>query len=160
MERVSLSLPREVLTGLDEWSRRRGFESRSQAVASLIRQGLLEERQEDPEAIMAGSVTLFFRQDKPGLLEELAQLKREYLDEVISTLQVQLAGQHLMEVLLVQGPVRRLQEFADHLVTLKGIKTGRLILTSELIPPLHPLPPSPGRMATKINPIKMKRHGT
>lgn len=140
VERVSLSLPRDVVAGLDEWSGKRGFDSRSQAVASIIRLGLLEDKQEDVDAVMAGSITLFFKQDRPGLLEDLARLKREYIDEVIGSLQVQLADAHLMEVLLVQGPVKTLRAFTDDLVTCKGVKAGSLNLTSELIPPLHPLP--------------------
>jgi CopG family transcriptional regulator, nickel-responsive regulator len=140
VERVSLSLPGEVLAGLDEWSERRGFDSRSQAVASMIRLGLLEDKQDDADAVMAGSITLFFRQDRAGLLEELARLKRVYIDEVIGSLQVQLADAHLMEVLLVQGPVKRLRAFTNDMVTCKGVKAGSLNLTSELIPPLHPLP--------------------
>lgn len=140
IERVSLTLPADVLSGVDDLARRRGFESRSQAVASLLRASLLEDRQQDADAVMCGSITLFFRQSRPGILEELAALKRKYLDEVIGTLQVQLDRGHLMEVLLVQGPVRRLRAFTNELVARKGVKAGSLNLTSELIPPLHPLP--------------------
>ncbi len=141
VERVSLSLPREVLAGLDEWADRRGFESRSQAVASIIRLGLLEDKQENGGAVMAGSITLFFSQNRPGILEELAALKRRCVDEVIGALQVQLEDGHLMEVILVQGPVAKLEEFTDALLACKGVKAGKLTLTSSLIPPLHPLPP-------------------
>lgn len=139
-ERISLSLPQDLVRQFDDHWVARGFENRSQAVASVLQTELLSAMRESPEAVMAGSITLFFRQDRPGLLEELAGLKREYIDEVIGALQVQLADSHLMEVLLVQGPVKTLRDFTDALVTCKGVKAGSLNLTSELIPPLHPLP--------------------
>jgi CopG family nickel-responsive transcriptional regulator len=41
----------------------------------------------------------------------------------------------------VQGPARTLQNIADQLLGLKGVKTGKLTLTTMLMPPLHPLPP-------------------
>jgi len=140
IERVSLSLPRDLLGELDAWTRKRGFNSRSQAVTAVLRQALLEDKQSTADAVMAGTITLFFRQDRPGLLQKLALLKRRYLDEVIGTLQVQLAGEHLLEVLLVQGPTDRLRDLTNDLVACKGVKAGNLNLTSELIPPLHPLP--------------------
>ncbi len=140
VERVSVSLPPEVVAGLDGLARARGFESRSAALAWVIREQLREEREENPEALMAGSITLFFRQSRPGILEELAALKRKFIDEVIGTLQVQLTDGHLMEVLLVQGPVRKLRELTDAIVSCRGVKAGRLTLTSDIIPPIHPLP--------------------
>lgn len=148
--RVSVSLPREVLLGLDALIAEKGFESRSQGLAWVIRQHLREDREEDVSAIMAGSITIFFRQTRPGILEELASLKREFLDEVIGTLQVQLSDGHLMEVLLVQGPVGKLRALTDRIVACKGVKAGRLTLTHDLLPPLHPLPSrSVSRKATR-----------
>jgi CopG family nickel-responsive transcriptional regulator len=45
-----------------------------------------------------------------------------------------------MEVILVQGPASRLQSIADRMVTSRGVITGRLQLTTAIIPPVHPLP--------------------
>lgn len=139
-ERLSVSLPPEVAAGLDGFARGRGFESRSQALAWIIRERLSGEREETPDAVMAGSITLFFRQTRPGIMEELADLKREFVDEVIGALQVLLTDGHLMEVVVVQGPVARLRELTDRIVACKGVKTGRLTLTTDIIPPVHPLP--------------------
>jgi CopG family nickel-responsive transcriptional regulator len=140
VERISVSLPPGLVADLDGLVAERDFDNRSQALAWMVREALLESRRVEGQAVMAGSITLFFKQTRPGILEELAGLKREFVDEVIGTLQVQLAEGHLMEVLLVQGPVERLQNFTDRLVACKGVKAGRLTLTSDLIPPLHPLP--------------------
>lgn len=143
VERISVSLPPGLVEELDRLRAARDFGSRSQAVAWMIRETLLENRRESGEAVMAGTVTLFFRQTRPGILEELAALKRRCLDEVIGSLQVQLEDGHLMEVILVQGPAGKLQDFTDKLVATKGVKAGRLTLTTAIIPPLHPLPPKP-----------------
>ena len=140
VERISVSLPQEVVAGLDEFAGERGFVSRSSALAWMIREQLREERAGDGEAILAGSITIFFRQTRQGILEELGELKRKFLDEVIATLQVQLTDGHLMEVLLVQGPVRRLREMTDQFVASRGVKAGRLTLTGDILPPIHPLP--------------------
>jgi metal-responsive CopG/Arc/MetJ family transcriptional regulator len=44
-----------------------------------------------------------------------------------------------MEVILVQGPGMTLRKICDVFASCKGVKVGKLTLTSTIIPPLHPL---------------------
>ena len=67
---------------------------------------------------------------------ELADLQYQHLAEVISSLHVQLAGNQVMEVVLVQGVAATLQQIADQLITLKGVVTGRLQLLTAVMPPV------------------------
>jgi len=139
VSRISISLPPDVSRGLDRLVTSRGFESRSQAVTSIINECLVEQQRETPDAIMAGTITLFYNQGRNNILTELAALKRRCIDEVIGSLQVQLENNHVMEVILVQGPVDTLEKITDQLVACKGVKVGKLTLTSSIIPQLHPL---------------------
>ncbi len=139
VSRISISLPPDVSRGLDKLVETRGFENRSQAVASIINESLLEHRRETKDGIMAGTITLFYNQGRKNILGELAALKRRFLNEVIGSLQVQLENNHVMDVILVQGPVGILQKITDRLVACKGVKAGKLALTSTIMPPLHPL---------------------
>lgn len=139
VSRISISLPPDVSRGLDKLVEARGFENRSQAVASIINERLLEHQRETEDGIMAGTITLFYNQLRQNILSELAGLKRRFIDEVIGSLQVQLENHHVMDVILVQGPVSILQKITDQLVACKGVKAGKLTLTSSIIPPLHPL---------------------
>jgi CopG family nickel-responsive transcriptional regulator len=137
--RISISLPPDVSRGLDGLVATRGFENRSQAVTSILNESLLDHSRETEDGIMAGTITLFYNQGRKNILGELAALKRRFLDEVIGSLQVQLENNHVMDVILVQGPVATLQKITDHLVACKGVKVGKLTLTSTIMPPLHPL---------------------
>jgi CopG family nickel-responsive transcriptional regulator len=139
VSRISVSLPPEVSRALDRLVAARGFENRSQAVTSMINESLIEHQREAAVGIMAGTITLFYNQGRKNILGDLAALKRRFIDEVIGSLQVQLEHNHVMDVILVQGPVRILQRITDRLVTCKGVKAGKLTLTSSIIPPLHPL---------------------
>ena len=136
--RISVSLPRDLSIELDGLVMQRGFESRSQALTSMITESLIEHRKDAGDAIMAGTITLFYSQRKNNILADLASLKRQHLDEVIGSLQVQLEGDHIMEVILVQGPGMTLRKICDAFATCKGVKVGKLTLTSTIIPPLHP----------------------
>lgn len=139
VSRISISLPPDVSRGLDRLVEARGFENRSQAVTSIINESLVEHQKETEEGIMAGTITLFYNQGRKNILGELAALKRRFLNEVIGSLQVQLENNHVMDVILVQGPVDILQKITNHLVACKGVKVGKLTLTSTIMPPIHPL---------------------
>jgi CopG family nickel-responsive transcriptional regulator len=140
VSRISVSLPEPLLDQLDRMVVRRGFDSRSQAIAEMVNQQLVEHKQQLGEEIMAGTITLVYDHSTPGLQKQLADLQHKYLSEVISSLHVHLMHAHTMEVILVQGPAARLQCIADRMVTCRGVITGRLQLTTAIIPPVHPLP--------------------
>ena len=142
VSRISVSLPEPLLRQLDSMVAVRGFESRSQAIAEMVNQQLVEHKQQLGEEIMAGTITLVYDHSTPGLQKQLADLQHVHLSEVISSLHVHLMHAHTMEVILVQGPATRLQEIADRMVTCRGVITGRLQLTTAIIPPVHPLPAS------------------
>jgi CopG family nickel-responsive transcriptional regulator len=137
VSRISISLPEELLTDLDEMVERRGFESRSQAIGDMINQHVVEHKREFGDEVMAGTITLLYDHSTRGLQKQLADLQHSYIDEVISSLHVHLMHHQTMEVILVQGPVLRLQQIADEMITQRGVITGRLQLMAAVIPPLH-----------------------
>jgi CopG family nickel-responsive transcriptional regulator len=139
--RISVSLPQDVCLALDNLVLKRGFGSRSQALTSMITEHLIGQSDQDGENddVMTGTITLFYNQRKNNLLTRLAALKRDYLNEVIGSLQVQLVNDHIMEVILIQGPSATLRKISDTFLTCKGVKGSKLTLTSTIIPQLHPL---------------------
>jgi len=143
--RISISLPPDVCLALDNLVLRRGFDSRSQALSSMITEHLIGQSDHGGEgdAVMTGTITLFYNQKKNNLLSRLASLKRDYLNEVIGSLQVQLENDHIMEVILIQGPSATLRRISDSFLTCKGVKGSKLTLTSTIIPQLHPLNSKP-----------------
>ncbi len=88
--RISVSLPEALLQQLDDMVAERGFESRSQAIADMINQQLTDHRKELGHDIMAGTINLVYDHSIPGVQKHLADLQHEYLDEVISALNVNL----------------------------------------------------------------------
>lgn len=140
LSRISISLPAHLLRQLDDMVSRRGFESRSQAIVEMINNRLAQYKAQAGDEIMAGVITLVYDHSRPGLQQQLTDLQHRYLDEVISSLHVQLMRAHTMEVILVQGPTERLQQIADELVTCRGVNSGNLQLSTAILPPVHPLP--------------------
>lgn len=137
VQRISISLPDAVFRELDEMIDERGIESRSKLISELITQSVIEHQEDKGDRVMAGTITLIYDEAKGQILQRLAELERTHVDEVISSLHVQLEDNHRMEVILVQGPAGKLRQIADRLISCKGVRTGKLTLTSMIIPPLH-----------------------
>ena len=134
--RFSVSLPESLLDELDEMVARRGFQSRSQAVAALARDGLVEFASELGSGSVAGTISLVYDYRKKDLQARLCAIQHRYYLLIVTSLHVHLEHHNYLEVLLVQGPANELRKLTDELVTCKGVKHGRLNLTAAALPPL------------------------
>jgi CopG family nickel-responsive transcriptional regulator len=137
VSRISISLPGALLEDLDGLVARKGYGSRSQAVAEIVHAQVVESRRKLGDDVMVGTLTLHYDRSVPGLQRRLADLQYAHLDEVISSLHVQLSENQVMEVLLVQGRARKLQAIADRMLTCRGVIGGRLQLHAALMPPIQ-----------------------
>lgn len=140
VSRISISLSEQLLRDMDLLVEQRGFESRSQALASMIQHQVTEHRCEFGDEIMAGTINLVYDHSTPGLQKQLADLQHEYIDEVISSLHVYLMQAKTMEVILLQGPAAKLKMIADKMESCRGVISGKLQLSAALLPQVHPLP--------------------
>lgn len=138
LERVSLSLPAALVRDIDAMTARRGFASRSQAVAETLHRALVDDRTELGEEVMVGSITLFYGQLSTGVEQRLGDLQRAHIDEVIASFHVHLTENRTLETVLVQGPAHKLQAIADEMIAVRGVISGRLHVVAAIIPQLHP----------------------
>lgn len=137
LKRVTVSMPDETFQAFERLVAERGFDSRSQAVAEMIHQHAAQHLGKIGTELMAGTLSLVYDESKSTLLRDLSRIFREHITEVISSQHVLLEDDHVLEVILMQGPAHTLREIANKLVTCKGVKTAHLTLTPHLIPPLH-----------------------
>ena len=137
VKRASISMQPDVFDVLDRVVVGRGFQSRSQAIAELICEQANGSHATYGSEIVAGTITLFYDESRPGLQQLLATIQRKHIAEVISSQHVLLENNHTMEVLIVQGPADRLKAIADELIACRGVRSGHLIVSPALLPPIH-----------------------
>ena len=135
--RISLSLPQPLLDELDAMVAARGHASRSQAVNDMVSAALAEHQRRIGNEVMTGTLVLHYDRSVRGLQKALSDIQFRYIDEVISSLHVQLTHDQVMEVILLQGKARKLQRIADELLTRRGVITGQLRLLAALMPPIQ-----------------------
>ena len=137
LARLSISLPAELLTQLDEMVAERALPSRSQMIAELIRHELAEHSESRDDAVLAGTLTLIYKAESGRVRHSLANTQSTYVKEVISSQHVLLEDDQSLEVLLVQGPAPRLHSLCDDLRKVRGVQQIKLVTTTALLPPLH-----------------------
>jgi CopG family transcriptional regulator, nickel-responsive regulator len=130
IERVGVSLDKELLAEFDALIADKGYGNRSEAVRDLIRAKLTETALESPDAEGIGSVFLIYDHHVSKLAEQLIQLQHSHLLKVITSIHVHLDHHNCLEVIIIKGRVREIQKLADKMASLKGVKHGRLTLTA------------------------------
>jgi CopG family nickel-responsive transcriptional regulator len=130
VSRLSISLPPTLLDQLDDMVEEKGYTNRSLAVADMIRAHLVEHRQRFGREEIAGTITLVYDHHKQHVQETLTDIQHDHHDLIISTLHVHLDHHNCLEVLIVRGKAARIKQIADELIAAKGVKHGKLTVTS------------------------------
>lgn len=128
--RFGISMNEQLLEMFDKKIVAKGYANRSEAVRDLIRNKLVELEWEDEEQEVAGTITLVYDHHVRGLSNMLTELQHNWHDMILTTTHVHLDHHNCLEVLVVKGPAGRAREVADRLVGVKGVKHGRLTITS------------------------------
>lgn len=140
LARISMSLPAELLEDVDKFVDQHDIPSRSHAIALMLSEYLVNNPVEDSNEVAFGTITLHYYNNMYDLQRQLAELQYHHINEVISSVHVQLVRNQLMEVILVQGPAAKLRQIADEFTKMRGVILCRLQVIGAIIPPLHPLP--------------------
>jgi CopG family nickel-responsive transcriptional regulator len=130
LRRFSLSMPADLLDQLDAMCSAKGYESRSQAIADMVRGHLVEHRAQTGAREIAGNVTLVYDHHKRNIQSLLTGIQHDHGDLIVATMHVHLDHYNCMEVLAVRGPARAVRALADRLIAVKGVKHGKLTVTT------------------------------
>jgi len=128
--RFSVSLPSALAAELDRMAREKGYDNRSLAIADMIRAQLVEHRQQKGDGEIAGSITLVYDHHRHHLQDLLTDLQHDHRDVILSSLHAHLDHDHCLEILAVRGQARKIKKLADELIAAKGVKHGKLTITS------------------------------
>lgn len=127
--RFGVSIEDELLKRFDQEIEKKGYSNRSEAIRDLIREQIVaEEWQSDEETV--GTITIVYDHHTRDLSANLTHLQHSFVGEIKSVLHIHLDHNNCLEVLVVSGKARLLQQLADQLVSTKGVKHGKLTMTT------------------------------
>ena len=130
VERVSLAIEKPLLDRFDRLLRERRLGNRSEAVRDLIRRRLVEEEGTVGRGEAVASLTLIYDHAQREISDRLVGAGHSHHAKVLSTLHVHLDEHLCLEVMALRGKPSELRHFADHLIGMKGVKHGALVLSS------------------------------
>ena len=130
LERIGVSLDKELLSMFDELIGKRGYQSRSEALRDLVRRELSEERLSNPKAKGVAAVFLVYDHHSTKLTDKLISLQHSHSLaaslQVISSMHVHLDEHDCLEVIVIRGQVGEINKVAQNILSMKGVKLGRL----------------------------------
>jgi CopG family nickel-responsive transcriptional regulator len=128
--RFGISIDDKLLESFDRLIENKGYMNRSEAIRDLIRASLVELKWEGGEEETVGTVTLVYDHHVRDLSDKLTEQQHAHHDKVISALHVHLDAHNCLEVLVVRGKAREVKKIADELIRVKGVKHGKLVMTT------------------------------
>jgi CopG family nickel-responsive transcriptional regulator len=127
--RFGVSLDHHLLDDFDRLIQRRKYTNRSEALRDLIRDHLVgQEWDEDKETV--GTITFVYDHHVRDLTRKLTDLQHRFQKLILSGMHVHLDHDHCLEVLVVKGKGSEIKKVSDALVSVKGVKHGKLTMTT------------------------------
>ncbi len=130
LERIGISLDKDLLSEFDALIARQGYQSRSEAVRDLVRQQLSQERLGDPKSEAIAAVFLVYDHHAANLSEKLIAIQHSHLLHAISSLHVHLDEHDCLEIIVLRGQVGEINKVGENILSMKGVKLGRVNLVA------------------------------
>lgn len=127
--RFGVSLDKGLLREFDRHIRRRRYTNRSEALRDLIRDNLIWQEWEGNRETV-GTITFVYNHHVRDLTGKLTDIQHDYQGQILSGMHVHLDHDHCLEVLVVKGKGAEIRKVADALVSVKGVKHGKLTMTT------------------------------
>jgi Predicted transcriptional regulators containing the CopG/Arc/MetJ DNA-binding domain and a metal-binding domain len=126
MERLTISLNNQLAKQFDSVMHKRGYFNRSEAMRDLIRDLLdtvrLEEHIED---YCVATLSYIYT---PELASGITATQHRYRDLIVSTMDVHMDHDNCLEVTILSGTIRNVKKFANHIISMQGVRHGKLHL--------------------------------
>ena len=126
--RFSVSLEEELLKELDDYVKDYNFANRSQGLRYLIEKNIVEKKWQCNN-IVAGAVVMIYDHHKKDIIARVNEIQHDYFDVILSSQHYHLNHDICMEIIAVRGKAKTLTGLADKLISIKGIRHGKLLMS-------------------------------
>jgi CopG family transcriptional regulator, nickel-responsive regulator len=128
--RFGVSIEDDLLENFDALSNERGYANRSEALRDLIRKSLIKKKVEfDFDTQVLGSLTLVYDHHSTAVLQDMATIQHNHHNLILSVMHLHVNHTDCLEILALSGNTKQINNLADELISLKGVKHGKLCVT-------------------------------
>ena len=129
VKRFGVSIEEDLLKKLDAMVKESKFSNRSQAIRHLISHHEAKEKWEKNK-IVAGTIVMVYDHHKRELSNKSTIIQHDYHDLILAVQHIHLDHNNCLETIALKGEAKKLTELADQLIGLKGVKHGKLVMSS------------------------------
>lgn len=129
LKRFSISLENNLLKNFDRYIQAQSYNNRSEAIRDLIRKALVKQEWESDSNVM-GVITLVYDHHRHQLQEKVTEVQHDYHHHIVSSSHVHMDHNNCLEVIIVKGNAQDVQDLADKLIALRGVRDGNLAMSS------------------------------
>jgi CopG family nickel-responsive transcriptional regulator len=148
MQRITITIDDDLLEGIDALSQQRGYTSRSEAIRDIVRESVTQTpANQHDDAPCFAVLSYVYQHEIRELAKRLVNVQHHHNDLSVSTLHVHVNHDDCLEISVLKGERKRLQQFADSVISQRGVRHGNLhLVPSEQaehpqdIPSAHPHP--------------------
>ncbi len=140
VSRIAISLPPKLLAEFDKMSGRMGYANRSEAVRDAVRNYMLKNELRSGTGKRIGVISIVYDHDVRGVNDVLTDIQHRYHDIIQSSTHLHLDAHNCMELIMVRGEAKKINEIKDRMTAVSGVAHTDLLITGLVEDHSHPHP--------------------
>lgn len=124
--RFSISLPKQLLDELDNKIGSQGYASRSEFTRDLIREKIVQDSWKNGDDELIGVLTLIYTHRQNDLIVKMMSIEHDANVDIVCTTHIHVNRDNCLETLVLRGKARNIENLADKIGGLKGVKFSKL----------------------------------
>ena len=130
LARFGVTVPEDILEEFDNRLKYAGKDNRSDVIRQLIRRYLTEERWQEENGIVYGSITLMYDHHSSNILKDLTAVQHDHGESIVCSTHVHVDHDTCLECIVLKGEASRIRALIESLGKIKGIKSVDTVITS------------------------------
>ena len=129
MQRVTISLDDDLAEEIDRFAAGRGYESRSEALRDLARNGLRQAAEDsDVKGSCVAALVYVYEHDLRDLPKRLAHTFHDHHELSVSAMHVHLDHETCLELNILRGDAKSVRKLGETVIAERGVRYGRLVV--------------------------------
>lgn len=128
--RISMSLPKKLLNEFDEVLKDRGYHSRSKGIRDALQDYIVRFKwMNEMEGDRFGVLSVIYDNDYTNVAEDLVNVQHDFREYINSVMHIYMTKNYGMEVIVVKGDIKYIQNLTESIKRLKGVEHVKLTTT-------------------------------
>ncbi|TKI05327.1 nickel-responsive transcriptional regulator NikR [Martelella alba] len=129
MQRLTFSLDDPLAAAFDQLMRQNGYASRSEAFRDMLRRELgRQAAAAEPDTPFIAVLSYVYDHHERQLSSRLTELQHDHHELTVSTMHAHLSHAECVETVILRGPLRLLETFAQSVIAQTGVRHGSINL--------------------------------